>query len=124
MSRDALLDAMAMLREENKDLRDRLANLVDLPANWALPGVEVKLQASEARLLRVLYLNLGKVVRTANLHQVFYGDRAIEMQPHIKLLHVLVCNIRKKLKATAYEIVTVDTVGYFLRERARAKETP
>lgn len=61
-------------------------------------GHTLKLTPTEYRLLEALVQANGSLVTREALHAAAYHDRA--EQPQANSLEVLVCRIRKKLKAT------------------------
>ena len=78
-------------------------------------GAEVKLTSTEFDFLRVLALNLGKVVTQRELLKQVWGPNAVE---HSHYLRIYAANLRKKLEEDPAEpklILTEPGVGYRLK---------
>jgi two-component system KDP operon response regulator KdpE len=78
-------------------------------------GVPVKLTSTEFDFLRVLALNLGKVVTQRELLKQVWGPNAVE---HSHYLRIYAANLRKKLEDNPAEpqcIITEPGVGYRLK---------
>ncbi len=78
-------------------------------------GAPVKLTATEFDFLRVLALNLGKVVTQRELLKRVWGPNAVE---HSHYLRIYAASLRKKLEADPAQpewILTEPGVGYRLR---------
>jgi len=78
-------------------------------------GETVKLTATEFNFLRVLTLNLGKVVTQRELLKQVWGPNAVE---HSHYLRIYAANLRKKLEVDPAEpklILTEPGVGYRLK---------
>jgi two-component system cell cycle response regulator CtrA len=81
---------------------------------WAKAG----LTRMEARLMRALAEKPDRLVTKGALMDAMYFDRAQEPEP--KIVDVLVCRIRRKLKGSAWAIETVWGQGYRARVAADA----
>ena len=77
--------------------------------DWAAAG----LTRMEARLMRALAEKPGRVVGKGALMDAMYFDRVQEAEP--KIVDVLVCKIRRKLRGSARTIETVWGQGYRAR---------
>jgi two-component system KDP operon response regulator KdpE len=90
--------------------------LIDLAGHGvSRDGVEVKLTSTEFDFLRVLALNLGKVVTQRELLKQVWGPNAVE---HSHYLRIYAANLRKKLEEDPAEpklILTEPGVGYRLK---------
>jgi two-component system cell cycle response regulator CtrA len=71
----------------------------------------------ESRLMRALAERMDRVVDKSALMDALYFDRGRE-EPAPKIVDILVCKIRKKLKGSAYSIETVWGQGYRARVTA------
>ena len=67
----------------------------------------------EARLMRALTEKQDRMVSKSALMDAMYFDRGHEAEP--KIVDVLVCRIRRKLKGSAWAIETVWGQGYRAR---------
>lgn len=115
---DLLARENERLREVNDDLRARLAALEFAHRSFALPGDELApLTATERAIAKLLFDRRGLVVRKDGIHQALYALRPGDA-PDPKVIDVLVCKMRRKLRA--WEIVTAWGEGYRLQERQAA----
>lgn len=76
---------------------------------WTMLG----LTKMESRLMRALTERLDRMVGKGALMDAMYFDRGHEAEP--KIVDVLVCKIRKKLRGSAYRIETIWGQGYRAR---------
>ena len=67
----------------------------------------------EARLMRALAEKSDRLVSKSALMDALYFDRAEEVEP--KIVDVLVCKIRRKVRGSAWAIETVWGQGYRAR---------
>ncbi len=68
----------------------------------------------ESRLMRALCERLDKVVGKPALMDALYFDRVAD-EPEAKIVDILVCKLRKKIRHSGYEIETVWGHGYRAR---------
>jgi two-component system cell cycle response regulator CtrA len=85
------------------------------PLDWT-PPVELGLTVSEARIVADLYKGGGEVRSKDQIFHSLYHDRMDDNTPEMKIVDVLVCKLRKKLKAYGIEVVTDWGRGYHLDE--------
>lgn len=111
-------DLIARLEAENDDLRDRVRALegVLFGESWRSP-VEFGLTGTEARILGML-VEHGRMTKAVLMFGL-YEDR-IDGGPEPKILDVLVCKIRAKLKPFGLSVMTHWGEGYGLDDEARA----
>lgn len=115
MSESLLRAEIEQLRQVNEELQSRLRALEFAHAAFALPGDELApLTPTERAIAKVLFDRGGRVVRKDGVHQALYALRPGDA-PDLKIIDVLVCKMRPKLKA--WEIVTAWGEGYMMRER-------
>lgn len=116
--RDPLLAEIAKLRdrleyveEENRQLREALEPSVALPVEW-------RLTKTEARALLALHRVRQGYMSRERLLVALYG---LEVDVEPKMVDVLVCKIRKKLRAagTAVTIRTFHGDGFGLTREGR-----
>jgi len=106
---DTLQREVETLRERVRQLEDALTPSAGLPLEWGLT-------ATEARLFSAI---AGREMATKQyLMTALYSDRPDE-EPEIKIVDVLVCKIRKKLRPFGVEIKTIWGQGYMLPDRER-----
>jgi DNA-binding response OmpR family regulator len=72
----------------------------------------------EARLMRALAERAGRVVNKGALMDAMYFDRPREAEP--KIVDVMMCRIRRKLKGSAWVVETVWGQGYRARRAPEA----
>ena len=77
-----------------------------------VPGV--RLSRMEGRIVARLQKVPGAVVSRQSLMDAMYFDRVDE--PESKIIDVLICRMRKKLRGTGYEIVSDWGLGYRMRK--------
>ncbi|GAA0197765.1 hypothetical protein GCM10010203_55940 [Actinomadura yumaensis] len=103
-------------------LEDRILELEEAMGLCILPPLEWGLTQHEARLFGAL-LERELLTKDAAM-AALYRDRGDD-EPEIKIVDVLVCKARKKLKPFGIEIGTRWGVGYFVsaecKSRARAQ---
>lgn len=75
-----------------------------------IPGEH--LTKTSARILSRLMSAGGQMVSKEQLMDALYFDRAYE--PDVKILDVLICNLRKKLRGSRYRIETLHGEGWKL----------
>jgi DNA-binding response OmpR family regulator len=115
MAELALLRAtVSALEEENAQLREEIAQLRATQADlaWRAP-IEFRLTPSEETLLG--RLAKGGRVHKEQLYQALYSARIDTDPPEIKIVDVLICKLRGKLKPFDLEIETDRGFGYALR---------
>lgn len=106
------------LRTQNEELRTRIEALQGEFDVFVLPGEELlSLTGIERALAKILFDRHGVAVRKDGIHTILYGLRGSEETPDPKIIDVLVCNLRAKLRDTAYEIVTAWGHGYALKRK-------
>ena len=76
---------------------------------WTMLG----LTKMESRLMRALTERLDRMVGKGALMDAMYFDRGHEAEP--KIVDVLVCKIRKKLRGSCWQIETIWGQGYRAR---------
>lgn len=109
---------LAMLEAENAKLRERVALLERETLGAALvfpPAWE--LTALEQRVLAILLIR-----RQASKEQVMtalYRESARD-EPGAKIVDVLVCNIRRKMRRFGLDVRTVWGIGYAIDEPLRS----
>ena len=101
MARDSLLTEIAKLRdrvgyleEENRQLREALEPAVALPVDW-------KLTKTEARVLLALHRVRQGYMNRERLLVALYG---LEVDVEPKIVDVMVCKIRRKLRTAGVTI--------------------
>lgn len=110
----------ANLEEHVEHLTYMLREMTALPEP-VLPDAQklwhAGLDRSEERILAMLVKNEGRVVTRDALLSALTWDRYGKDEPDIKIIHVHVYNIRKKLRATGStgRIDNVHGVGYVWR---------
>lgn len=111
VSREALLIEISRLRGQLDDalaecamLREAMAPLTRFPGSWGLTG-------AEASLLSCLIRAKGATVPRERIMVQMYG---LEPDVEVKIIDVLVCKIRRKLKSYGVEIKSHWGQGYFL----------
>lgn len=80
-----------------------------------LRGQPMELTAREAALLRALLARPGQAVAKERLTEMVFAD---EPEVQADAIEVVVYRLRKKLAATAVQLVTLRGLGYLLREAA------
>lgn len=71
---------------------------------------------SENKLLKLLTLAGPDGVGTDTMHEALYGDRAEHMQPESRIIPVIICSLRKKIKRQGLGIEPMRHFGYRLVE--------
>ncbi|MCX5581340.1 helix-turn-helix domain-containing protein [Kaistia terrae] len=108
-----------MLEAENAVLRDRVETLErDAEAQLRLPP-GLGLTAHEARIF--LMLMKRDVCTKEQLMNGAYDHHHDGDLPHIKIIDVFICKIRKKLKIHGVTISTVWGQGYYLDADAKLR---
>lgn len=107
-----------MTREQ---LEDRVAELEDLlgvsPQQFIALQSHFGLTKTEARFLG--FLAKRDIAQSVNaIHAAIYGERPECDQPEIKIINVVICNMRKRL-GNPDAIVTVWGAGYSLSPEMR-----
>lgn len=108
MDADARLEAVEAENERLRDELDALKESVGLhfvaPIEWRLTGSETKVFG---RLLKAGVATKDAIMAT------LYRDAGKD-EAEIKIVDVLVCKLRKKLKPFGLEITTVRGLGYVM----------
>lgn len=111
-------NVIRILSEENARLRALLEPIVDPGANWQLTDYpQLYLPKSEKRILRVLHIHMGGVVRASALWDMLYAARPDSDQPstpHIVSVHI--AKLRGRLRVTPYRIATHHGIGWSLHK--------
>ena len=81
----------------------------------ALSGKWLQFSPSQARILNCLYAQKGKIVCRERLMDALYYDKSEE--PSGNTVAVMICQIRKKLLGTKYEIENIHSQGFRLVEK-------
>jgi two-component system cell cycle response regulator CtrA len=106
----------ANLREENEELRARVAMLEEsLGVGWSMPRALV-LSPKEERLLAALFKR-GRLTRDGAWTAMYHDS--LGEYPEPKIIDVFLCRLRKKLKPFGMEIVTVTGRGFEIPESTR-----
>lgn len=121
----ALLDQMRKAARNPvlvRDLSDQLEVLVmaylEPVVDDPVPGV--KFTRCQRRIVARLMERIGQTVRRDSLMNAMYFDRPDE-EPDIKIVDVLVCQIRKKLKESDFEIINDRGIGYGIQRIPRLR---
>lgn len=78
-------------------------------------GVEIKLDATEKKLMTILLEHSPTCVSTERICNILYGDRLDGGPLNAKIcIRTYIANIRKQIKNTFYEIKTKWNEGYAL----------
>jgi DNA-binding response OmpR family regulator len=108
---------LEVVEAENERLREEIAILeralmpeADLPVEWNLTGYE--------RQVFLVLLGRQGVCTKDTIMAALYRDLGKD-EADIKIVDVLVCKARKKLRPFGVEIKTVWGVGYQLADEAR-----
>lgn len=119
MDADARLEAMAA---ETQRLRDRIAVLEGMLGLDLRAPLEFRLTNLEARLFGVV-LQRGMASRETLMAALYYDRPTDRDEPEIKIVDVVVCKIRKKLKPFGIDLLTIWGQGYRLspEDRERCK---
>lgn len=111
---------LKVLQDENDQLRERVAQLeeaIGLAADFSLLLPE--LTPSESTCLGVLLNN--KAPRKLTFQLALYGNKPDDDEAEIKIIDVMVCKLRKKLKPLGVEIGTSRGEGYFMDDANKSK---
>ena len=116
---DAAAARIAALEAENQALRDRLdfyeltvfGDILQFPATW-------NLTRAENRIMGVL-LSLNIAHRDAIMTAV-YGDSP-DLEPDAKIVDVMVCKLRAKVRRHGVEIRTVRGLGFAIEQPRRSE---
>lgn len=111
---------LKVLQDENDQLRDRVAQLEEalgLAEDFSL--LLPDLTQSESTCLGVLLNN--KAPRKLTFHLALYGNRPDGDEVDVKIVDVMLCKLRKKLKPLGVEIGTEWGEGYFINDANKAK---
>ncbi|RXF75052.1 helix-turn-helix domain-containing protein [Hansschlegelia zhihuaiae] len=112
----ALLARIAELQERNDALEAELGNLRDaLSVEYRIwiPGVH--LTRREATMFGVL-MKREIASREAIMHAL-YGD--VDDRPEVKIVDVLICHVRRKIRGYNVRIETCWGIGFFLSAAAK-----
>ncbi len=114
------VDAVAVLTRENDVLRERVALLEQLlfGSEEVAPPLEWRLTAAESRVFCALLARdrASKDHLLWAMHNGRPGD-----EPELKIIDVLVCKIRAKLKPFGVAIHTIWGFGYCLDAETKAR---
>lgn len=117
MSLDRRLE---VLEQENYALRERVAELeAALSGDGFVPPLEWPLTAQEARAFGVLLAR--EVASKQAFMAALYENRPDVDAAEIKIVYVLICKLRKKLRPFGIDIVCLWGRGYSLAPEARAR---
>lgn len=112
------MDRVQVLEAENDALRERIFQLEEAMGFHWEPPVEFHLTGSEGAILGCL---MAKPVATKEMiYTALYGMR-IDDPPEQKIIDVLICKIRPKLRPWKIEIETVWGRGYSLNTDAKQR---
>lgn len=111
-------DRCVVLEVENDALRAEISDLRDLLGGRWYPPLEYQLTQTEAAILGALVA----VERCSKEHmwQALYMNRSTSEMPEIKIIDVLVCKLRRKVRPFGVEIDTLYGYGYRLLPDTRA----
>lgn len=109
---EALNDEVERLRARVEQLEACMGFTFLAPLEWGLTGRETRLFG--ALMTRDL---LTKEAAMAAL----YVDVGADDEPHIKIIDVFICKMRKKVRPFGVEVHTVWGVGYRLPPEAKAR---
>lgn len=111
---DVLRARIDQLLEERHELRKALGLLTDvrIPLSWKLTPIE-------ARFFGTLVNEKGELTTKERLHAAMGGDNP-EYDADIKIVDVVACKVRKKLKPHGIVFETVWGRGYRLSPEVRA----
>lgn len=117
-------DLVAMLREENERLSERVRQLealllpedISIPLEWGLVNAERRCFAA---------LTKREIVTKEILYQALYGDRLdLDKEPEISVVESHMSKLRKKLRPFGVVIIARRFEGYSLMNRDRYGRTP
>lgn len=109
-------DAARREHDENDELRARVAMLEDaLGVGWVMPRA-LGLSPKEERLVAALFRR-GRLTREGAWTAMYYDSSGDYPEP--KIVDVLLCRVRKKLKPFGMEILTHHGRGFELPEGTR-----
>ncbi len=108
------------LAAENETLRERITQLEEAMAATTINvPAEYRLTPTEETIFR--HLMTRAEVRTEGLMTLLYGGRNVgRLQPDSKIVPVLICKIRAKVRPFGVKIDTIWGRGYALRREAAA----
>lgn len=124
---DPCTEVMALIDQMHRAARDpvRIHQLSDqlemMTRSYLAPTIpdplpDTHLSPMEARMLSRLLKGIGSLVTREQLMDAMYYDRADE--PQVKIIDVLLCHLRKKLRGSQYRIDGVWGQGYRLESIA------
>lgn len=114
----SLREALAKMRDRAETAEARLSSIEEDHRLWDLPGGEtVPLTFTERAICKALFDRRPSGVAKEGLMTYLYSLRPND-HPEIKIIDVLVCKARQKLKGTRWRIETVWGTGYRLVEVA------
>jgi len=116
---EARLRALVRRQQGEGDLRCGLLRMERQGSVCWLAERPLDLPAREAALLRALMLQAGRTVTRERLHAAVFPEREAGSEqpaPQADALDVVVHRLRKRLAASATDIVTLRGVGYLLVE--------
>ena len=122
------------IRDEVKSLREIVENMKPAEAlEYAIQAYEnlagrltdesrelfaqLKLTPAQSAIFNMLHHRRETTVTKGEMLDNYYALMSEEKLPDIKIIDVLVCQIRKKIKGTQFRIETVWGVGYRLEEQ-------
>jgi two-component system cell cycle response regulator CtrA len=113
VSRELLLEEIRLLRERVSYLEEELRQTKEqvLSEQWEVP-IEFKLTPLEKAILTILYRSKNTTSKD-KLYSLLYANIPGKV-PEIKIIDVLICKMRKKLKQFDIEIKTIWGQGYSL----------
>ena len=107
-----LEDRVSLLEEQNVQLSELLK--VD---TW-VPPVALKLNKAESRVMGLLFHHT-KPLTKCKIIDLLYWDVLGKDHPDSRIINVLICRIRKKLKPYNLEVKTVWGQGFYLPDTTR-----
>jgi DNA-binding response OmpR family regulator len=111
-------DYAAMLEAENETLRERVRQLEDmLGATFEAP-IEFGLTRTENAILGLL--SRVELATKETILSQLYSERP-NQEPHIKIIDVFVCKMRRKLKPFDIVVENVWGRGYMLSKASKIK---
>jgi two-component system cell cycle response regulator CtrA len=107
------------LREENEHLREEVRYLRDLLTPPGFLPAMFPLTATEERAFKAL-LSREQWSKEALLASIYYDSQECDI-PEIKIIDVIICKLRKKIKHLGIEIETFWNKGYRIAPHMKAK---
>lgn len=80
------------------------------------PVEERPITTTEMRLLNLLMTAGNKGASIDAMHEALYGSRPDHQQPESRIIPVIICSLRKKIKRQGLGIEPIRHVGYRLVE--------